>query len=461
MAQATYFNTAKRRNSTLVPSSGTEATLHLKEATSLLNPTFLLSANTVPAISEILFMGRYYFVDNIRSVRNGVWEIDCSVDVLATYKSQILAQSAFVKYSSSINDPYVIDDRIQRQVKSVITNAGSSGTLPRYSETRKYILQVISDRYSSIGGFVTTYLLTQEQLSELSAEFFSDESLKTELEKYFTNYFDCIISCYATNWIPFTYEMHPIYLGNFESSVSASTVADPITTEYHTVNIPWPFDDFRRSDCSLKLLLPYVGMVELSASEYFSQDSIDIDITTDWNSGNIFYTIGANITSEAIGRISTYVGNAYTQIPISRYGVEGGAAIAEIGFGIIGDIYTRAAQAMSGRFLTENPSIIEQAGYDMLRGISKSTPSIIGGFGNMAMCVHPTITCYLTYNPRGFEPNDANANALYGRPYYKAVSSLSNLTGFLQCAGFSFSGNCTDRERVTVNNLMDGGIYIE
>lgn len=459
MAQATYFNTAKRRNSTLVPSSGTAATLHLKEATSLLNPTFLLTADTVPAISEILFMGRYYFVDNIRSVRNGVWEIDCSVDVLATYKSQILAQSAFVKYSSSINDPYVIDDRIQRQVKSTITLSGNSGTLNRYSDSPRYILQVIGTGGGSISGFTTSYLMTQSEISQLADLFFNDTELQTELEQYFANFFDCIIACYRTNWIPPTSGAADVMLGKYNTGISAELITTTKTRDVVFPTIPWPFEDFRRSDCALKIYLPYVGCVELSASEFYSQNDLDIIIDTEWNTGNILYRVQGASGSETSGDIATFSGNCFAKVPVSQYGVQGGAAVSSLGGGIIGNLYAHAAQFFSNMGL--EASIYEQAGYDMLRGISKSTPSLVGGFGGMAVGGTPSIACYCLYNPRAYEPSDATANAFYGRPYFRTISNLSTLTGFLQCAGYSFSGNCTDRERVIINNLLNGGIYIE
>lgn len=73
----------------------------LKNETSIIDPVIIfegalsnLKNCNYCTISEF---GRSYFVNNIRSVRNGLIELACHVDVLSTYKSQIREQFAIVK----------------------------------------------------------------------------------------------------------------------------------------------------------------------------------------------------------------------------------------------------------------------------------------------------------------------------------------------------------------------------
>lgn len=73
----------------------------LKNETSIIDPVILFEASLSDlkncnycTISEF---GRSYFVNNIRSIRNGLVELSCHVDVLSTYKSQIRQQFAIVK----------------------------------------------------------------------------------------------------------------------------------------------------------------------------------------------------------------------------------------------------------------------------------------------------------------------------------------------------------------------------
>lgn len=65
--------------------------------------------------------GRYYFINNITSVRNGLWKIDCSVDVLMSYKTSILNLNVIVSdlsYGESTDSTYVNGDQWITKVKS-------------------------------------------------------------------------------------------------------------------------------------------------------------------------------------------------------------------------------------------------------------------------------------------------------------------------------------------------------
>lgn len=74
----------------------------LRDSVSVTDPVLLLEksdmvfAGTSVNYAYIEQFGRYYYVTNIISVNNNLWEIHCHVDVLMTYKAQILAQNAVV-----------------------------------------------------------------------------------------------------------------------------------------------------------------------------------------------------------------------------------------------------------------------------------------------------------------------------------------------------------------------------
>lgn len=85
----------------------------LKRDTSILRPVLLV--NSVQDIYTYNYMyiaefSRYYFIDDIRSVNNNLWEISAHVDVLETYKAKILANTAVIKrqqnkYNLYLDDP--------------------------------------------------------------------------------------------------------------------------------------------------------------------------------------------------------------------------------------------------------------------------------------------------------------------------------------------------------------------
>lgn len=75
----------------------------LKAATSILKPVIhLISDNAeIPSFNymHIGAFNRYYFIDDIVSVHNNKWEISAHVDVLESYKGDILANDAILENS--------------------------------------------------------------------------------------------------------------------------------------------------------------------------------------------------------------------------------------------------------------------------------------------------------------------------------------------------------------------------
>lgn len=117
----------------------------LKKDTSILKPVLLIS--TAVDLSGINYMyisqfSRYYFIDDIRSVNNDLWEVSAHVDVLETYKDQILSNQAVIKrqtnkYNTYLNDPewkvyayenvvaYTFTSPFSKSLKYILTVAGS------------------------------------------------------------------------------------------------------------------------------------------------------------------------------------------------------------------------------------------------------------------------------------------------------------------------------------------------
>lgn len=115
----------------------------LRNDTSIIDPTFqiagdmsaYLNANycTVPAF------GRSYFINNIRSVRAGLFEIVCHVDVLSSFKTQLRTNSAIIHKSERNWNLYLNDGSLKTYQDPIIyTKKFSSG----FPETEQYILGV-------------------------------------------------------------------------------------------------------------------------------------------------------------------------------------------------------------------------------------------------------------------------------------------------------------------------------
>lgn len=71
----------------------------LKDATSVLTPSFDIVTNANLSQANYCYipeLHRYYYITEIVSVRNNLWKLACHVDVLMTYKPQILAHEAII-----------------------------------------------------------------------------------------------------------------------------------------------------------------------------------------------------------------------------------------------------------------------------------------------------------------------------------------------------------------------------
>ena len=116
MSVRVYFNNvSKERNSTLRASFSRGYDCTLKQNTSLDRPTFLVSASDMN-YNVAKWGDRFYFVNDVVSVNNNLWEVSCTLDVLATYKNEILASNQLVVRCESDPDYALIDDVCNTQM---------------------------------------------------------------------------------------------------------------------------------------------------------------------------------------------------------------------------------------------------------------------------------------------------------------------------------------------------------
>ena len=84
----------------------------------------ILSAN----YAYIAEFGRYYFIDNITILKAQKLQIDMSVDVLETYKTQIKALTCIIKRNSGLFNLYLDDPYFQsiakRQMQTKVISSG-------------------------------------------------------------------------------------------------------------------------------------------------------------------------------------------------------------------------------------------------------------------------------------------------------------------------------------------------
>lgn len=81
---------------------GTVFNINLKRETDILNPDlFLVRLTGIDYndynYAEIVELKRFYFINSISSVNASLFKLECSTDVLETYKAEILAGSGVMR----------------------------------------------------------------------------------------------------------------------------------------------------------------------------------------------------------------------------------------------------------------------------------------------------------------------------------------------------------------------------
>ena len=202
MATIEAYTFAKKHNSTRQPSgSGRSISVKLKENTSVLNPHFYVHDYSF-ADNYIKWGSRYYFVEDIISISDGMAEYVCSTDAMATFKSDIGSSSQYVLRAASQYNPYAIDTKYPAQAKSVISDVLLSGLQSKLDQTGMFIIGILSEENS--GNAVTYYALTPSQFSTLMSELFDTSYLNaadisTDLQKELVNPIQYVTSCM---WFP-------------------------------------------------------------------------------------------------------------------------------------------------------------------------------------------------------------------------------------------------------------------
>lgn len=479
MAVNIYFGRfAKRKNSTLRPADSvfTETIpVVLKDGTSDRSPVFLLNYPNADFDYNYCRWGSwYYFVDDITYQRNNLVQVSCTMDVLATFKSEILQTRAFVAYSSVSGGAWLPDRRIP--VKADCTVKTSSVAAPFWRSGGYYILSTVGQSgavayYIGLGGLKTlitniqtenTTLLQAVQALDFSTVENALSSLTTGLVQTglagngFENAPACIRSCH---WIPFSIGegsiegTQEIYLGSYATGVTASVISARPVTGSVSVSIPWQYSDWRRAYCEdLYLYLPLVGMVNLSSDSLTQASSISVNYSYTLTDGVICYEVRSG--GEIIG---TFGGSCQSSYPI---GVNQKTSMGDVAQSLIGGVGNTVTGALTGGspILSAVTGAVTTA-YDVANTALTTHPSCIGGIGGGAGAgINHNIVCYSVAHSTSCEPSEMAS--VMGVPTMKPLT-LTDCTGYTECinahAAITASGDIIN----AIDSFINSGFFIE
>ena len=106
-------NTEELNKISKTPTEVMTLTGFLRERTNIIDPKIIIEYEGAFVSCNYMYIpefNRYYFINNIESVRNNLWEITAHCDVLKTYSEAILAHEAVIARSESKYNLYLNDD---------------------------------------------------------------------------------------------------------------------------------------------------------------------------------------------------------------------------------------------------------------------------------------------------------------------------------------------------------------
>lgn len=124
----------------------------LKDSTSVVNPVVIIEADEFPQANyvHIFEFHRYYFITNVVSIANKLWEIHMTCDVLHTYRASILKCYGFVDRCETGYDSSVVDDI--RTVRSGVTITDEYIENNLFVDSDEALLLITGFRVKVIGG---------------------------------------------------------------------------------------------------------------------------------------------------------------------------------------------------------------------------------------------------------------------------------------------------------------------
>lgn len=482
MFNVRFFKFEKRENSTKRPNltEGLLLSVILKENTSLNNPTFLIDFNDANAWPDynycyVVPWNKYFFVNDWTNEGN-LWRAQCNIDVLATYKTEILASTQFVSYSSVIGNTWLPDTRIPVLRSTNVQSA--SVAAPFFVSDGWYILSCIGKVAS------TLYALKKGQLLKLISQIAEPTYVESQINNAVDNinydwtqgaegglYYlsrvvtqndilgrayatapDCLRSCiYVPLLVHGSDSPETIWLGNYETTALGVPIDGAPETGSVSVSIPWTFSDWRRGYCEqVYLYLPLVGMVALSGDSITHVDALTVEYSYTITDGTVAYRVLAG--SEIIG---TYGGSCAINYPL---GVNQQASAGQVTNAIMQGVTQSVAAGITGN-ITGAVMGIASAAYNAIDVALTSHPSSVGGIGGGAGGgLSRNITCYTVAHNTNVEPSAMAATM--GRPTMKP-QQLSNCSGYCQCANAHVAANASLEELNAITTMLNSGFYIE
>ena len=456
-----YTNFTKKPNSTKQPTGGTVVTCTLKDPTSIIKPVFKLAGNTL-TYNYIKWGSRYYFVDDVVIDYNNYTEYHCSIDVMASWKTEIGSSSEYVIRAAADNNPLLTD--MLYPVKVPLTH--NTVELTSFHSTINsggfYCVGIIGAGYDSNG--ITYYAMGSAGFESLLDYMFStnwmdinNPDIGIETQKELTNPSRYIASC---TWYPFALPTglgtsEEVIFGYWASGIYATRLTGrQIIMSDDNINLPQhPMVSTKGAYVNAApftthtLYLYNWGTFNIPSNDLVLSQRIELAAYIDiWSGSGTLLIRKYNSASDR-----PVLHQAVIQVGVS-------VPMASVTLGFMGNALVnsgRAWQWEGGNVGGALGSILGAIGaVGSAIGANNAKVDVIGQQANAcAYNITPKIVTSFAH-----PVNDDNTQ--HGKPLCD-TRQISTLSGFIKCEGAEVEIAGTQQERDAIIGFMNDGFYYE
>lgn len=466
--QATFYQFAKRTNSTKRPSGGQEFGIDLKAPCNIINPEIKIATQSDPTGYNYCYLptfSRYYWIKNW-TYSDGLWNASLTVDTLASYRDQIGSATEYVVRSSAKYDGTISDGLYPATAKVQSVTTSFQGGFAEAISGGFFVIGFIAKAANSIGA-ITYVVMTPGNAKKLSAKLLTDVSylsidnseISDNLTKVLFNPYQYIVSC---NYFPFDVAILAAHLplvakidvgwwsvdvpgwilgednNNFKKSVSVTVPKHPQAAnrgEYCNVA---PYTDYT-------IYLQPFGVIPLDASKMWGAATLSIQYVVDLFTGDSVLRIfanGAQLVYETTAKLGVSV-----QLSNINFGIPSGSG---------GLLQTGFAAAFGGLQAALSGGTLSDVGNGILNA-AQATNADVASKGATGSTIAFDMVPYMVAR---FKIIADDNNEDHGRPLCQRVQ-LSTIPGFIMVDDPDIALPATAAEIDSVKSYMTNGFFLE
>lgn len=470
--QATFYQFAKRTNSTKRPSGGQGLGIDLKAPCDIINPEIKIATQSDPTgynYCHLPTFSRYYWIKNW-TYSDGLWNASLTVDTLASYRNQIGYSTEYVVRSSAKNDPKIVDNLYPTKATITTRTLYADSTPftdnPESGSQGFFVVVVNAAGYVSLGGSIylamsgstfqklMTALLQNTDYLNISADEISSNLTKALFNpiQYISKAFwiPCGNTAIGTpiNNIPVGWwKMQNI--GNayvIQSQNDKQVFTFRISTPHHPQHITRGVYTDGAPYSEYTLYCPPFGEIKLNANLFVLQSTLYCRLTVDYRTGDAILDLSFNNDFNTI----FFSTSSNVSVPVQ---------LAQISTNVnelasVGGLIQTAVGAIAGGI----ESFL--GGGDVTNGIASGAQQmtvVSQSKGGGASVAKYGITPYLT--GAFYDLVDDN-NEDHGRPLCQRVQ-LFSIPGFIMVDDPDIELAATAAEIDSVKSYMRKGFFLE